>query len=62
MKKMAVIFVVSFLAAGSVPFLIIDDHKFFSYEFFSRVPKQQWVRADSLQKDKLFTGLLEIRQ
>ena len=48
----------SFLVAEKVPVLTIDDRPFFSYDFFSRVPKKQWARADSLQKDKLFTDFV----
>ena len=54
MKKFVVIFVVSFLVAENLPVLTIGGHDFFSHDFYSRVPKKQWVLADSLQKNKLF--------
>ena len=57
MKKIIFVLIVSLLVAGE-PVLIIDNHAFSVHDFFSRQPKKQWERADSLQKDKIFTDFI----
>ena len=55
MKKLFFLFLVSLLFSGGEVVLTIDDRVFYLHEFFSRYPIKQWERADSLQKNKLFT-------
>ena len=45
------LFVLSYSSDGTV--LTVGDNDFSVYDFFSRYPKKQWERADSLQKEKM---------
>ena len=46
-----------FAGAGTV--LTIDDHEFTLQDFYSYHPKEQWMRADSLQKDQIFMEFIK---
>ena len=59
MLKILLLSLFSFICASEGTILTIDENEYSLYSFFSRYPKKQWERADSLQKDKMFTGFVK---
>ena len=59
MKKIILLPFVSLLLSGGGTILTIDDYDYSLHEFVSRHPKKQWERADSTQKDKMFTDFIK---
>ena len=55
MIKMFLLSLLYILSAADDSVLLIDDHEYSLQGFYSRYPKKQWERSDSLQKDKMFT-------
>ena len=59
MLKIILLTLFSFICASEGIILSIDDHEYSLYSFYSRYPKKQLERADSLQKDKMFTDFVK---
>jgi parvulin-like peptidyl-prolyl isomerase len=59
MIKILLLSLFSFICASEGTVLTIDENEYSLYSFFSRYPKKQWERADSLQKDKMFTDFVK---
>ena len=59
MLKILLLSLFSFICASEGTILTIDENEYSLYSFFSRYPKKQWERADSLQKDKMFTDFVK---
>ena len=59
MLKILLLSLFSFICASEGTILTIDENEYSLYSFFSRYPKKQWGRADSLQKDKMFTDFVK---
>ena len=59
MLKILILGLSSFLCADEGTVLTISDNKYSLHDFYSRYPKKQWERADSLQKDKMFTDFVK---
>ena len=59
MLKILLLSLFSFICASEGTVLTIDENEYSLYSFFSRYPKKQWERADSLQKDKMFTDFVK---
>ncbi|RMZ49655.1 hypothetical protein EB821_01465 [Candidatus Marinimicrobia bacterium PRS2] len=59
MLKILLLSLFSFICASEGTILSIDENEYSLYSFYSRYPKKQWVRADSLQKDKMFTDFVK---
>jgi len=59
MLKILLISLVSLFFAADGVVLTIDDNEYSLQAFYSRYPKKQWERADSLQKDKMFTDFVK---
>ena len=59
MLKILLLSLFSFICASEGTILTIDENEYSLYSFFSRYPKKQWERADSLQRDKMFTDFVK---
>ncbi len=59
MLKILLISFFSFICASEGTILTINENEYSLYSFYSRYPKKQWERADSLQKDKMFTDFVK---
>ena len=59
MLKILLLSLVSLLCAAEGTVLTINDNEYSLHAFYSRYPKKQWERADSLQKDKMFTDFIK---
>lgn len=59
MVKLLLLSVISLLFAAEGAVLKINDNEYSLYAFYSRYPKKQWERADSLQRDKMFTDFIK---
>jgi len=55
LMKLFTLCFISFLLGDGGVILRVDDQNYSLHEFFSRYPKKQWERADSLQKEKMFS-------
>ncbi|SVB84612.1 uncharacterized protein METZ01_LOCUS237466, partial [marine metagenome] len=49
----------SFLFSADGIVLEIDDQAYSIHDFFSRYPKKQWERTDSLQKEKMLNDFID---
>ena len=58
MLKILLLSLASFLCAAEGAALMINDYEYSLHDFYSRYPKKQWERADSLQKEKMFTDFI----
>ena len=59
MLKILLLSLFSFICASEGTVLTIDENEYSLYSFFSRYPKKQWGRADSLQKIRCLQTLLK---
>ncbi len=59
MFKILLLSFISFLCGAEGTILTINDNEYSLFSFYSRYPKKQWERADSLQKDKMFTDFVK---
>ena len=59
MLKILLLSFISFLYAAEGTILTINDNEYSLFAFYSRYPKKQWERADSLQKDKMFADFVK---
>ena len=59
MLKILLLSLGSLLCAAEGIILKIDDKEYSLHTFYSRYPIKQWERADSLQKDKMFTDFVK---
>jgi hypothetical protein len=59
MLKILLLCFASLLCAAKGTVLTINDEEYSLHDFYSRYPKKQWERADSLKKDKMFTDFIK---
>ena len=59
MLKILLLSLASLLCAAEGTVLTINNNEYSLHDFYSRYPKKQWERADSLQKDKMFTDFVK---
>ena len=59
MLKILLLSLASFLCAAEGAVVTINDKGYSLHDFYSRYPKKQWERADSLQKEKMFTDFVK---
>ena len=59
MLKILLLCFASLLCAAEGTVLTINDDEYSLHDFYSRYPKKQWERADSLKKDKMFTDFVK---
>ena len=59
LKKIVLLSLASLLCAAEGTVLTINNAEYSLHDFYSRYPKKQWERADSLQKDKMFTDFVK---
>jgi len=59
MLKILLLSFASLLCATEGAILTINDNEYSLHTFYSRYPKKQWERADSLQRDKMFTDFVK---
>ena len=59
MLKILLLSLASLLCAAEGTVLTINNDGYSLHDFYSRYPKKQWERADSLQKDKMFTDFVK---
>ncbi|MBC8256367.1 MAG: peptidylprolyl isomerase [Candidatus Marinimicrobia bacterium] len=59
MLKIILLSLFSFICGSEGVVLSIDDNEYSLYSFYSRYPKKQWERADSLQKDKMYSDFVK---
>ena len=53
-----IIILISVVWGSSENILTIEKDSYSLHSFFSKYPKKQWERADSLQKDKMITDFI----
>ena len=58
MKKLILIFIANMIFPSDGSILTISGKDYSIQKFYSRYPKKQWERADSLQKDKMFSDFI----
>ena len=58
MMKIYFLLLFSFLCSSDEALLTIENRSYSIHDFFSRYPKKQWERADSLQKERLFDDFI----
>ena len=59
MKKFVLIFIVNIISPSDGSILTINNNEYSLQKFYSRYPKKQWERADSLQKDKMYSEFIK---
>ena len=59
MLKILLLSLASLLFAAEGTVLTVNDNEYSLHAFYSRYPKKQWERADSLQKDKMFADFIK---
>jgi len=59
MLKILLLSLTSLLCAAEGTILTVNDNEYSLHAFYSRYPKKQWERADSLQKDKMFADFVK---
>ena len=59
MLKILLLSLAPLLCAAEGTVLTINNNEYSLHDFYSRYPKKQWERADSLQKDKMFTDFVK---
>ena len=59
MLKILLLSLCALLSATEGTVLTINNNEYSLHDFYSRYPKKQWERADSLQKDKMFTDFVK---
>jgi len=52
------LFFISFLFCVDGSVIVIEDRPYSIHDFFSRYPKRQWERTDSLQKEKMLNDFI----
>ncbi len=58
-KYSLLLFFCSGLFAKEASIITIDDKGYSLHQFYTRYPKKQWERADSLQKDKMLNDFIK---
>ena len=59
MKIFVLIFILNIIVPSEGTILTINDNEYSLHKFYSRYPKKQWERADSLQKDKMYSDFIK---
>ena len=59
MKIFVLIFILNIIVPSEGTILTINDNEYSLHKFYSRYPKTQWERADSLQKDKMYSDFIK---
>ena len=59
MKNLVLIFIANMIFPSDGSILTINGKTYSIQKFYSRYPKKQWERADSLQKDKMFSDFIK---
>ena len=59
MKIFVLIFILNIIVPSEGTILTINDNEYSLHRFYSRYPKKQWERADSLQKDKMYSDFIK---
>ena len=59
MKILILIFITNIIFPSGGSVLTINNNEFSLQKFYSRYPKKQWERADSLQKDKMYSDFIK---
>ena len=58
MKILVFIFIANLIFPSDGSILTINGKDYSIQKFYSRYPKNQWERADSLQKDKMYSDFI----
>ena len=59
MKKCVLIFILNIIFPSEGSVLTINNNEYSLQKFYSRYPKKQWERADSLQRDKMYSDFIK---